>query len=74
MSADKEQQRALEEAAILFKEAESHLQSKSAFFGLFSSGANYYEAADSYARAANTLKAAKCCKECLLFEFVIYAS
>ena len=53
---------ARKEAEKFIKEAEAHLVSKSSFFGLFSSGPDYYEAIDAYNRAGNVYKSAKLCK------------
>lgn len=53
---------ARKEAEKFIKEAEGHLNSKSSFFGLFSSSPNYYDAIDCYNRAGNVYKAAKLCK------------
>ena len=52
---------ARKEAEKFIKDAEAHLKSKSSFFGLFSSGPDYYEAIDSYNRAGNVYKSAKLC-------------
>lgn len=60
MSSSEEQAR--KEASKFIKEAEGHLNSKSSFFGLFSSGPNYFEAIEAYNRAGNIYKAAKLCK------------
>ena len=62
-----EEQAARKEAEKFIKEAEGHLNSKSSFFGLFSSGPNYYEAIEAYSRAGNIYKAAKLCK------FMVYS-
>lgn len=56
------EEQARKEAEKLIKEAEGHLASKSSFFGLFSSGPDYYEAIDAYNRAGNAYKSAKLCK------------
>lgn len=56
------EEQARKEAEKLIKEAEGHLSSKSSFFGLFSSGPDYYEAIDAYNRAGNAYKSAKLCK------------
>lgn len=56
------EEQARKEAAAYIKEAQGHLNSKSSFFGLFSSGPNYYDAIDAYSRAGNIYKAAKLCK------------
>lgn len=61
MSSTEDQAR--KEAQIFIKEAEEHLKNnKSSFFGLFSSGPNYYEAIEAYTRAGNIYKSAKLCK------------
>ena len=56
------EEQARKEAEKFIKEAEGHLSSKSSFFGLFSSGPDYYEAIDAYNRAGNVYKSAKLCK------------
>lgn len=51
------------EAQKFIKEADENLKiNKSSFFGLFSSGPNYYEAIEAYNRAGNIYKSAKLCK------------
>ena len=57
------EQKARKEAEVYFKRAEDCLKSSSGFFGLFSSGPNYYDATESYQRAGNLLKEAKLCKK-----------
>lgn len=54
---------ARKEAEKFIKEAEGHLSSKSSFFGLLSSGPNYYDAIEAYTRAGNVYKATKLCKD-----------
>ncbi len=66
------EQQARKEADVYFKQAEGHLKASSGFFGLFSSGPNYYDAIDCYQRAGNILKEAKLCKQVLLEAFSIY--
>ena len=56
------EEQARREANEFIKEAEGHLNSKSSFFGLFSSGPNYFDAIEAYSRAGNIYKAAKLCK------------
>lgn len=69
------EEQARKDADKFIKEAEGHLNSKSSFFGLFSSGPNYYDAIDSYNRAGNAYKAAKLCKlwyvESSFFHFLV---
>ena len=67
MSASEDQAR--KEAASFIKEAQGHLNSKSGFFGLFSSGPDYYEAIEAYNRAGNIFKAAKLCKSSYICVF-----
>jgi hypothetical protein len=56
------EEQARKEAENFIKAAEGHLTNKSSFFGLFSSGPDYYEAIDAYNRAGNVYKSAKLCK------------
>lgn len=53
---------ARKEAAAYIREAENNLKASSGFFGLFTSGPNYFDAVDCYNRAGNVLKSAKLCK------------
>lgn len=57
------EQKARKEAEAYFKQADSHLKPSSGFFGLFSSGPNYYDAIECFQRAGNILKEVKLCTE-----------
>ena len=57
------EEQARRDAEKFYKEAESHLSSKSGFLGLFSSGPIYFDAIEAYSRAGNTFKAAKLWRE-----------
>lgn len=62
-SASPAEQAARKEAQEYLTKAEGYLKSTSGFFGLFSSGPDYYEAINAYQLAGNILKEARLCNE-----------